>query len=239
MSGPQPLSRVNPKAEYRSTLGIAYADLYPDLYHIAQRVIAIASFGEQMWGHIFGNLLHAAPLPSHAIYQRLDSASAKKAILMAAAEAQLSDMDYRWLQALQRAIAPAYKVRHQIAHHLWGDSPQIPDSLLLADPIIMLEPVKWGHQSVILASQGKPFNEVANKAMELDRSKIVVWSKDALLTAVENMTAAVTCIRLMSEICLPGYPESAREQARGMLLKWPRFAESLENIQSKIPPVSL
>lgn len=231
MSGPQPLLKVNPKADYISAYTPTVAHLNPELYHLAHRVILLAAWGETMWGHMFGNLLHGAPLPSFAIYQRLESAAAKNAILLAAAESELPAEDFRRLQALQKAVAPIFKVRNQFAHHHWGHSPQIPNALLLSDPARELEWIKWGLQGTNLKDRNPDYSDAttAMQDTETDKTGVVVWSREAL------ETRAVTSIGIMSELCLPGMHDRALEQARNDLFQWPRFAAALQRIEAKIP----
>lgn len=230
--GPQPLSKVNPKARPAFTRRGLPISPHSDLNEMVLTVISTASGGEQSWGLIFVSLLHANPVPSYAMYSGLDSASARKAILMAAAEAVLSAEDFMWLRALQKAVGPAFSVRHKFAHQIWSHSPDVPDALLLIDPGMMLEDITWSLEGFHQKARGEP---TSPKQM-IDPTRIMVWSRKALEGAVEDITLTCNAISSMRQMLVGRQtPPSLTDQGRSTLLKWPRFAQALRHIQSKTP----
>ena len=233
---PQPLSRVNPKAGFHSELGTADAHLHPDLYHLVQRVIGLAAYGEAGWAHIYGSILSTSPVPAFAMYRAIESERAKRSILLAGAKVSVSTYDYNILSSVIKAVTPVFKVRHKFAHHLWGHAHELPDALLLAEPEVLIhEPVMYGLESVRLHRLGLPFEVVAERGVNLDYSRIMVWSRDALNEAVKEMTSAVNCINKCSEIFLPNLPDRVRNEARISLLQWPRYETAFAQISTKSP----
>jgi hypothetical protein len=173
------------------------------------------------------------------MYNALESERARREIILESAKVVLPRPDLYRLHATSIAVEPAFRVRNQFAHHLWGDSPDIPDALLLAQPeTIIHDSVMYGLESVLRKQRGEPYEEVADKGANHDPTRIKVWRRRDLEAAVDDMTKAVGAIGRMSEICLPGQFETVRERARAMLEKWDRYPAAFKRAERRLGPLS-
>jgi hypothetical protein len=79
-------------------------------------------------------VLGADAKPALAMYSVLHSPYVQGLALDAAARAALSPDDYDVFSAALAVTDSAQKERHKLAHWAWGNSPDLPDALLLANP---------------------------------------------------------------------------------------------------------
>lgn len=223
---PQPLSLVKRDAYLHFHVGTFTAD-NAGLFHIALEVIARAAFADQGWANLFIILMRSNPLPSYAMFKRLESASAKMAVLKAAAEAVLSNEDYRLLMAVMNAVKGPFKVRHKFAHHIWGHSPDLANCLLLAEPEIFTLMQLEGVERARKWKEGSLQQELP----EIDRSKVFVWTQRDLEDAFNDMTMSVVAIRHITERFMVDAGHPSHNDRLQDLLKWPRFSEVLLNTE--------
>jgi hypothetical protein len=107
----------------------------PGLAPYIARVIA-------KWGHIEGNicsilayLLAAEATPTMAMLQSLRSSSAQFDMIEAAAKTKITDeTEIEMFQAVMLVARKGAQRRHQVAHHIWAHSDQLPNALILIDP---------------------------------------------------------------------------------------------------------
>jgi hypothetical protein len=224
---PQPILRVNPNATFRAGFGSAREE-HPDLYHLVMQTISMASYGEQMWAGLFVTLLRSSPKAAFASYYKLEAASARKAILLAAAKEVVMPEDYLRLLAVIKAIKPAIDTRNKFAHHLWGDSPEIPDALVLANP----ESWTQMHVDGALSFLGPRPPPGEEPEIIQDLSATFVWNRAALKSAVETMTRAVTSVGMICELLsLNDSAAHARPKVRERLKIWPTYVQAFESIR--------
>jgi hypothetical protein len=230
---PQPLSKVNPKAQIEVFWLNGPDTNTSDLSVKALSIITTASYGETLWARFFGELLHANPLPSIAMYEALDSSNARRSILLAAARTILKDSEVDWIEAVQRAVKPIFSVRNNFAHHLWGRSKDIPDALLLINTANFSEDLAWNLEGFHLKAKGK---EIESRPM-IDPKWVTVWNRSALATAAEDLRyacQAINCLRqtlsprIRITFGLPPVPEDESALAQTWLLKWARTAAALK-----------
>lgn len=134
---PQPLSRVSPNA----SIIIGNAGDRPLSRHSELAVLAIEALAS--WCNVEGFLLrlfvdlfggHGALAAE--VFLSLQNQSAKSAAIDAAATTVLRNRDdeLRVLRAILAIAKTNEKERNKLAHWTWGESPNIPDALLLVDP---------------------------------------------------------------------------------------------------------
>jgi hypothetical protein len=134
---PQPLSRVLPKAS--SIIGNAGdrpLARHPELAVLALEAIASWSNVEAFLLDLYMQLLGGNESLAASVYLALDGQSAKTDAIKAAAANALRDRP-RELALLEAILAVAKtneKDRNELAHWTWGDSPDLPDAVLLVDP---------------------------------------------------------------------------------------------------------
>jgi hypothetical protein len=134
---PQPISRVNPRAN----IAIANAGdrpllRHPDLAALAIEAIASWSNVESFLFNMFIELLGGNESVAANIYLSLENQSAKNAALNAAAETQLKEKaeEYAVFKAIMSIAKTNEKSRNKLAHWTWGDSTNIDDAILLINP---------------------------------------------------------------------------------------------------------
>lgn len=132
---PQPLSRVAPNANVViGNVGDYPLRRHPELALLAIEVIASWSNVEAFMLNVFVEMMGGPADTAATVFMALESQPAKSAAINAVADAELHD-HHRDLLRVLLAMAKSYgKSRDKIAHWIWGDSPQLPDALLLANP---------------------------------------------------------------------------------------------------------
>ena len=134
---PQPLSRVS------STASIALGNAgdrplakHPDLALLALEAIASWSNVESFMLHLFIELFGGQGSLAADVFLALDGQAAKSAAIASAANSVLSSRpdELKVLQAIMAIAKTNEKDRNKLAHWTWGESPDLPDALLLVDP---------------------------------------------------------------------------------------------------------
>jgi len=134
---PQPLSRAMPNADV--VLGIA-GDRpllrHPQLAALAIEAIASWSNVEDFMLNMFVELLGGNESLATNIFLSLENQSAKNAAIYAAVNTVLKEKQdaLEVFKAIMAISKTNEKSRNKLVHWTWGDSPNIPDGLLLIDP---------------------------------------------------------------------------------------------------------
>jgi hypothetical protein len=226
---PQPLSRVNPKAI--TTFGPECFDSHPELSRLVVRAINTGSMIEARWSVILVNLVKADPRTGAAMYQALSSSEARRAALSAAASIRLSKDDYLLFQAVTRVTTPQRNARNQFAHHIWGMSPQLKDTLLLADPTFFTDIVIDATARIEKISHIK----LLPAFPKLDYSKIDVWTRKSLETANKLAEEAQEIILDLTKGISRSAGEEIGEQWRQKLLDRPLISQAIDRLSKKSP----
>lgn len=134
---PQPLSRVAPEAGIViGNAGDRPLARHPDLAVLAIEAIASWSNVESFMLGLFVELFGGHNSLATEVFLSLDGQAAKSAAINAAAVTVLKDRDpeLRVLRAILAIVKTNEKDRNKLAHWTWGDSPNLPDAVLLVDP---------------------------------------------------------------------------------------------------------
>lgn len=134
---PQPLSSVRPNADIIiGNAGGSPLARHPELAVLAIEAIASWSNVEAFLLRLFMQLLGGNESLAASVYLSLDGQSAKtKALKTAAANAlQNKPQELGILEAIIAISKTNEKDRNKLAHWTWGDSPELPDAVLLVDP---------------------------------------------------------------------------------------------------------
>jgi hypothetical protein len=131
---PQPLSRVLTNASVRiGNVGDYPLARHPTLALLAAEVIASWSNVEAFMLRLFVQLMGGPADKAATVFLALENHSAKTAAINAVSRT-LPDELQKVLNAILAIAKTQQKSRDKIAHWTWGDSPQLPDALLLLDP---------------------------------------------------------------------------------------------------------
>ena len=134
---PQPLSRVLPNANVViGNAGDRPLERHPTLAAVALEAIASWSNVEAFLLRLFIQLLGGNESLAASVYMALDGQSAKTNAIKAAAANALRGraQELSVLEAILSIAKTNEKERNKLAHWTWGDSPNLPDALLLLDP---------------------------------------------------------------------------------------------------------
>ena len=159
---PQPISRVVPNASIvLGNVGDRPLARHPDLALLAIEAISSWSNVENFLLKLFVQLFGGTESLATNVFLSLENQSAKTAALNAAALTVFQDgaEEYRVFRAILAIAKTNEKDRNKLAHWTWGDSPNIPDGVLLVDPRASIA--------------------------ELDRSKVYVYKEKDFLSIVE------------------------------------------------------
>lgn len=132
---PQPLSRVLPTASVLiANGGDRVLSRHPELAVQAMEAIGSWSNVESFLIGLYVELMGGPNELASTAYLSLETQSAKTQAIQAVARKSLSKENLRLLNAILAVAKTHQKSRDKLAHHVWGESPDIPDALLLADP---------------------------------------------------------------------------------------------------------
>ena len=134
---PQPLSRVMPNASVMiGNAGDRPLLRHPQLAALAIEAIASWSNVENFMLKMFTELFGGHESLATDIYLSLENQSAKTASINAAANNVLKEKpeELAVLKAIISISKTNEKSRNKLAHWTWGDSPNIPDGVLLINP---------------------------------------------------------------------------------------------------------
>ena len=134
---PQPLSRVSPDANVIiGNAGDRPLERHPALAAVALEAIASWSNVEAFLLRLYIHLLGGNQSLAASVYLALEGQSAKTNAIKAAAANALAGraQELQVLEAMLSIAKTNEKERNKLAHWVWGDSPKLPDALLLLDP---------------------------------------------------------------------------------------------------------
>lgn len=228
---PQPLSRVRSKAEVR--FGPNTATTYPHLCSIAMEAITLGAQAEFNWSAILVDFLKADFTTGMAMYEALSGGEARRSALLGAAQSALDADDFLVLKAIDKALAPARRVRNDFVHHIWGRSKEVPDALLLIDPRCLRS------YEVGIAVTNAEMNATRRVKLppDIDRSLIAVWREKDLKQARDAMIEALDVLARLSialSVARPAIQIAGRE--RQQLLNRPAIAQALQQMSPKKTP---
>lgn len=131
---PQPLSKRCPGAHV--TLASFVLDQKPTLTRLVGNIIAESAYIDHEWSLLMARILGTDATAAIAIFDVLKGFMKREA-LQAAAKTALTKAQYRIFLAVVQTAATAQSDRHKIAHGIWGTCPELPNSLLIADPTFL------------------------------------------------------------------------------------------------------
>jgi hypothetical protein len=148
---PNPLSRVHPTATViLGNAGIRALAERPRLAVLFAEAISswsnVEFFLQNLFVHLFGG---NATLATN-IYLSLTTRGPKKAALRQAIEAVPDEKVRKLIRVLIRMSETSQGLRDDLAHHVWGFSPELADALLLADPKHLIDPANLNRDHIFV-----------------------------------------------------------------------------------------
>ena len=139
---PQPISIVAPSASIAiGSPGHRHLASHPDLALLAIEAIVSWSKVESFLLQLFVQLLGGNGALAAEVYLSLQGNAAKSAAIRAAADTVLRERakERNVLNAILAISRTNEKARDKLAHWTWGESPELPDALLLVDPRVFIQ----------------------------------------------------------------------------------------------------
>ncbi len=179
---PNPLSKVNPRASVIIANSTDTPSIdRPELAHLAMTVIAQWSILDSWLNGLFVKMLGSQSAAATAIYTSLSGSAAKKSAFDAVAKQSLSKEQMEVFVIIMSLIGKAANQRNNIAHWVWGHSPDIPDGALLCDPIALMK-----YNAELEIFNRLPPN-TQNALPEIPKEKIYVYVSSDFTTLSETI----------------------------------------------------
>lgn len=198
---------------------------HPQLAVRIADVIAYWSRIESLLGSILGRMLGSQARPSIAMYEAIRSSQIQMYVLEAAANAALSPENLEVFNPLLVAVKHAGAARHKIAHWLWADSPDFPNSLILVNPDAITDFEKKVSDDTASLERG----EVPTRYPELDLRFAFIWETADFNDLIDELDDVYHLTLRFSALVTHGGKVSVPEdsQLRATLLNAPRIQEVL------------
>jgi hypothetical protein len=163
------------------------------------------------------------------MYQALSGAEARRAALMAAAEARLSPDEIDLFRAVASVARQTSKRCNEFAHHMWGHSPDLPDALLLVDPIHFIE---LGVSAAIMPRL-YPEHRLNIDASKLDRSNVQVYRQSDIDESVESSEKTLLIIRGLDKWIQSIGTSEPNVRIQVQLEQVPQVAQALQRLSRR------
>lgn len=173
-SMPNPLSRVSPKAQAYFCHDPMLQR--PELAALVAHVISTWARCDYNFASLLTQFLKSDFKTVFAMYHRLSSNDARRAMMDAAAESALSDKDFSFYLRVTKAVNASRLKRNDFCHCLWAVSNELPHCLLLIDLEDFIEPTINTAEMVAWIKRPHP-KPKSFPMTSLDRSKIWVYTK--------------------------------------------------------------
>jgi hypothetical protein len=129
---PQPLNRVVPNASFQHNPNVLNDK--PKLSKYVASIFAQWGLIEYRLSLLLVRILGADAEPALAMFSTLTAQHLQLGALEAAAKAALSSTEFDIFQAGMDITDRVQTPRNHLAHWIWGDCPELPDALCVADP---------------------------------------------------------------------------------------------------------
>ena len=215
----QPLSSIAPKSAVRIGTSIIWDR--PILAHYIAQVVSLASMTDYHWASMLASTGKSDPRAIMAMHGALSSTSAQRAVFKALVALKLPPEHQALIEIIEKASRPARDIRNNFCHKLWGVADDVPDSLILIDPVAYHEMQIGFLENLGGIASSQPMSD-------MDRSLMYVYRKDDLSEAahqVGQMLDATVKLRMLLE---PSQHVGSYEQRHLALIKSPLVARALQ-----------
>ena len=222
---PQPLSRVHSSP----SISVSAASLSnsPFCSHVSYVIASWAHIDGDL-GSLLAQMLKADIETGTAMYLALTGGEARRSALLAAADAALPEWKRLLLLATLKATKPSRDQRNDFAHHAWGTAKELPGSLLLMHPRVVVERNISYRQASIENGQ----RIIAPKDFDADR--IMVYRKKDFENAREKASRSQLLFNLLYMVI----QSLTIEQARRQLLNEPEIQPALQPLIRESDPLT-
>lgn len=193
----QPLSRVVDTKNI-SLGSTSHFDKHPEIAILATKVVAAAATVDGSFARMFVHLLHAEPRAAASMYLSVQADTTREAMLAAAAEAVLSEAENELFVALRAVARSSLKLRHKVAHWVWGWSTDVPDALLMCDP------KEYVPLNAALVEFDRQFNNAKStpEVLDLIRDMPKISRDKIFVVRAADLQRGLAAIARSQELCL-------------------------------------
>ena len=234
----QPLSKLSDKEkEYSIQFDPECMQQEPRLAILVAETIARWSSIENALKYILIKLLGSQARPSFAMFSTLQAISTQITAIQAAGNVALSGEDLNYFNASLAVSRSISKKRHKLAHWVWGNSPQVPDALLLGDPDHMFEQginvqqFSDEFQNYSINPKAKPPNADSRMLLSFDFDQIYVYREGDLLRIQRDFKETQEIVGLIGFLIGPNRHGLEPDELRRQLSNLPLLSEALARAQ--------
>ena len=254
---PQPLSTFLKTGNYSLQFNADALRDKPDFAALIAEAIARWARIEAGVGNIFVEMLGSEINAGYAMFSALRATTLQFQVIKSTANSVLTGEALEVFSATMGVVESVQPERNRLAHWLWGSSPQVPEGLLLIDPVyardMNVRREKY-QREFIKEMKLKVTVEEHMSFFKYDLSKIFVYRKSDLerinrdVLEVENIVGLATTYfddggalpSLFSAQTIPGWhprwPLPTRDKLFAQLCALRPFAEALRQIRAKKIP---
>lgn len=211
---PQPLRSVKRNARVFIT-----ADAISSNIKLATLVASVINYHARLeveLAVIFTHILGTSAPVGYQMYNSIESAAARSAILKASAQYSLNEEDNELFLVLHALFMRAAKKRHRLAHWVFGYSPDIPDALLLIEPEHLAE----------VHSNINQYDAKATSPSIIDTQKVFVYRQNDFREMCEQANQLEYFLSLFT-LVVKRFPQLG-DAPRATLLDTPQIREELK-----------
>ena len=205
----------------------------PDLALLIAQVIETWSHIDAAYVALASAVLETEPLVATAMLQAIDNQTTQRAVVLATAKASLTLKDSRLFTAVSEEVDAARRARHRFAHHLWGISTQLPESLLTIDPkrfnATKAQWKKWSTQAI---KDGATV--FLTRGSEWLLPDVFVWTKKDLSAHVAESLRAHDLVQKLAVMAFMHFTSSC-DALRDTLLSDPAIKRRYLKLQAVAP----
>lgn len=155
--------------------------------HIAA-VVATGAEIELAWAQLLASITHTDPHLALLMFEQLRG-DAQIITIKDIAEDRLSAEDWLLFRAVKAVVDPCRKTRNDFCHHMWAESPEAPEALILIPPSEMLH-----------LHARRPHTAPHRDLRFPDPKKIVVFREEDLRREHERARDALLALRSLTNI---------------------------------------
>lgn len=224
---PQPLSSVLPGADGGWDFGgfnSNPASSRPKLAALAMGVVAEWAQLEWAVSELLQCMVGTNPGPATVMYNALSGTVSKNAALKAIADHVLEDWQKPHFEVIMQLIRSSAKGRNRIAHGIWGFMAELPDALLLREPI----------ESSSNSLSHKIHKETGEKYENVSAKDILVYREIdfvSLTQEIAELKLVILHFRTTTMPSLKADPQWVSQFDRTCSL--PRYQSALSRIQQR------
>lgn len=182
---PQPLLSVAPGADPSFSASAIYQR--PNLAPSICTIFSAWAIIEHQQDMLLVQITDGSSAAAISMFRSLRSDRAKQDALTAAAKVSLTQTQFSAFEVVMSVIRSSQKARNRFAHHVWGYCSELPDDILLTDPINAGNLMTHVTQMLHARKRNLPIT-FDPKSVGLDKARVIVYSKKDIDVIIQRLT---------------------------------------------------